>query len=482
MPTNQRALRRKAGSPGGLLGITGNLAEYVLDYLAHSFPTQLHETYTDDNGNLLSRPVFVDGQPVHSQGGRGAARPADRASGRAASGAGRARPDHPSLRHGSCRRSHRPRTAHRAQAASGAVSFSPSRTARPRPTSPRRRPSWTARRTFSSSRTPAARGAAIMPISPRATSASASTICWRRDGRPTPPSRASAAPTAPTRSSRRSSARSRPTCAARSAFSPPSPGASTSLGAITRGQRQTGGQGLFRAEDNLESPYARAALRRLYALLHRGQADCCSLERFQKATGLNLLDGDGTLREELPPITTFLNRMLALEIDLQNAIFATFEELLAAQIESAIAAGTYEVGLETIRAESLVVTERRADRHARAPAPRPGFIEVARKDRNQPLTLAEALELAQDARRRSCSPTASPDAPPCGCRAPSLTLEDGTIERRVRLVRPMERPSIADRGARRARTGARPTRGRSPSCGRASLRPCRNSRRAGFMW
>jgi hypothetical protein len=31
------------------------------------------------------------------------------------------------------------------------------------------------------------------------------------------------------------------------------------LGAITRGQRQTGGQGLFRPEDNLESPYARDA-------------------------------------------------------------------------------------------------------------------------------------------------------------------------------------------------------------------------------
>jgi len=35
------------------------------------------------------------------------------------------------------------------------------------------------------------------------------------------------------------------------------------LGAITRGQRQTGGQGLFRAEDNLESVYGRAALRQL---------------------------------------------------------------------------------------------------------------------------------------------------------------------------------------------------------------------------
>ena len=39
------------------------------------------------------------------------------------------------------------------------------------------------------------------------------------------------------------------------------------LGAITRGQRQTGGQGLFRPEDNLESHYARDALRQLYLLI-----------------------------------------------------------------------------------------------------------------------------------------------------------------------------------------------------------------------
>ena len=38
--------------------------EYVLDYLAHSFPTQLFEPFTDDEGNLSSRPVMRDGQPV----------------------------------------------------------------------------------------------------------------------------------------------------------------------------------------------------------------------------------------------------------------------------------------------------------------------------------------------------------------------------------------------------------------------------------
>ena len=38
--------------------------EYVLDYLAHSFPTQLYEPFTTSEGDLSSRPVFRDGQPV----------------------------------------------------------------------------------------------------------------------------------------------------------------------------------------------------------------------------------------------------------------------------------------------------------------------------------------------------------------------------------------------------------------------------------
>jgi hypothetical protein len=41
--------------------------EYVLDYLAKGFPTQLYERYADEEGNILSRPVVVDGQPVQSR-------------------------------------------------------------------------------------------------------------------------------------------------------------------------------------------------------------------------------------------------------------------------------------------------------------------------------------------------------------------------------------------------------------------------------
>src|SRR6202045_315788 len=132
------------------------------------------------------------------------------------------------------------------------------------------------------------------------------------------------------------------------------------LGAITKGQRQTGGQGLFRADDNLESVYAHAALRQLYLLLYTGKVEGCSLQAFEDATGLALTDNDGTLREELPPITTFLNRLLALTIDLQNSLFGVFEDLLRSKIEGAVASGTYDLGVETVTAESLIVANRQA--------------------------------------------------------------------------------------------------------------------------
>ena len=67
---------------------------------------------------------------------------------------------------------------------------------------------------------------------------------------------------------------------------------------------------------------------------------------------------------------------------------------------------------------------------------------IARRDRNEPLPLADALEQGA---KRSCrlllnskSHRAAVQIP-----APSLMLDDGSVERRVRLVRPLERPSIA---------------------------------------
>jgi hypothetical protein len=125
------------------------------------------------------------------------------------------------------------------------------------------------------------------------------------------------------------------------------------LGALTKGQRETGSQGMFREEDNLESPIARAALRGYFADLVAGRAEAMGYESFTDWTALRLIDKDGVLLEELPPIQRFLNRVLALPIHMQNALFAEFMRRIADQTERARAAGTLDLGVETLRGEKI---------------------------------------------------------------------------------------------------------------------------------
>ncbi len=213
------------------------------------------------------------------------------------------------------------------------------------------------------------------------------------------------------------------------------------LGAITRGQRQTGGQNMFRPEDNLESVYARDALRQFYGMVYRGKVAGCSLEDFEAATGLSLRDESG-LRDELPPITTFLNRTLALTIDMQRIVFDAFEALLERRIEGAIAAGTFETGLETLTAESFVVTARETIYVHPGTGAETQLLTIARKDRNHPLGLEDALVRARDPDARLLVNERSGRAA-VAVRARSHLLEDGGVEERVRLLRPMERPSLS---------------------------------------
>jgi len=211
-----------------------------------------------------------------------------------------------------------------------------------------------------------------------------------------------------------------------------------SLGAITRGQRQTGGQGMVRPSDNLESPYARDALRHFYQLIYSGKVAELSLKGFEAATGLSLCDGDGTLKEDLPPISTFLNRMLALPIALQNHLFETFEGLVEARVDAAIASGTYEIGLETITAESLTIASRRTVSTHAATGTESELLEILRKDRNHPLTLDAILT------RRSREPKAvmliNPRSARVALQVPttSITMDDGSVQTRIRLIRPMD--------------------------------------------
>jgi predicted RNA methylase len=409
--------------------------EYVLDYLAHSFPVQLYEPFTDSEGNLSSRPVYRDGQPVESCE---AVTRRDRLIEKLAS-----LPPVPGAldqivqRFGTdvvaevtgrsrriIRKGDRLMVENRAGSANLAETaafmddakrvlvFSEAggtgRSYHAELTARNRRlrvhyllePGWKADAAIQglgrTNRTNQAQPPLFRPIATnvKAEKRFLSTIARRLD----------------------------------------------TLGAITRGQRQTGGQGLFRPEDNLESHYGRDALRQLYMLLVRGKVEGCSLQAFEDATGLKLMDANG-IKDELPPITTFLNRLLALTIDLQNVLFTAFEQLLTARIEGAIASGIYDVGLETLRAESFVVTDRRAIYTHPGTGAETRLLTIMQRERNRPVTLDGALDRLSDPRAvplvNERSGRAAVQVP-----APSLMLDDGEIERRVRLVRPMEHHSL----------------------------------------
>ena len=414
--------------------------EYVLDYLAHSFPVQLYEPFTDSEGNLSSRPVFRDGQPVES---RDAVTRRDRLIERLASlppvpGAldqivqrfgtdvvaevtGRSRRIVRKTSLGGIDRlavESRAGSANLAEtqgfmddqkrilifsdAGGTGRSYHADLSAR----NQRLRvhyllePGWKADAAIQglgrTNRTNQAQPPVFRPISTdvKAEKRFLSTIARRLD----------------------------------------------TLGAITRGQRQTGGQGLFRPEDNLESHYARDALRQLYLLLVRGKVDGCSLQIFEDATGLSLIDSTG-IKDELPPITTFLNRLLALTIELQGVLFTAFEQLLNAKIEGAIASGSYDVGLETLQAESFIVTDRRTIHVHPGTGAEARLLTITQRQRNRPVTLAEAFDHLNDLGARLLinkrSGRAAVQIP-----TTSIMLDDGEIERRVRLIRPMEAPSI----------------------------------------
>ncbi|MGO3929916.1 strawberry notch family protein [Rhodopseudomonas pseudopalustris] len=405
--------------------------EYVLSYLQHSFPVQLYEPFTDADGNLSSRPVTRDGQPVES---REAVARRDRLIEKLASlppvpGAldqivQRFGVDLVAEVTGRSRRiirkgdrlmvENRPSSANLAETAafmddakrilvfSDAGGTGRSYHADLAARNQRLRvhyllePGWKADAAIQglgrTNRTNQAQPPLFRPIATdvKAEKRFLSTIARRLD----------------------------------------------TLGAITRGQRQTGGQGLFRPEDNLESPHARDALRQLYLLIVRGKVDGCPLQIFESATGLSLMDDTG-IRDELPPITTFLNRLLALTIDLQGILFIAFEQLLNARIAGALASGTYDIGLETLKAESFVVTDRHTIYTHPATGAETRLLTITQRERNRPLSLEQAFELLADPRAalliNERSARAAVQVP-----APSIMLDDGEIERRVRLLRPME--------------------------------------------
>ncbi|MBC2653565.1 strawberry notch family protein [Novosphingobium aerophilum] len=218
------------------------------------------------------------------------------------------------------------------------------------------------------------------------------------------------------------------------------------LGALTRGQRQTGGQGMFDASDNLESIYAKHALHDWYGLLATAKLKSTTLSEFQRMSGLDLTDQDGVLREDLPPIQRWLNRILAMKIAVQNAIFDEFLTLVETRVSAAKEAGTFDIGVETVAVEACEVLSDTVIRTDPVTGATSHLLELSLTQRRKVLALERVLKMASYEETPLFLRNEKSGKVALGIAAPSHMDEEGHLIRRYELVRPLRNEYLrADR-------------------------------------
>ena len=212
------------------------------------------------------------------------------------------------------------------------------------------------------------------------------------------------------------------------------------LGAITRGQRQTGGQGLFRADDNLESPYAKAALRQFYQLFTQGRSKAARSPNSRKRPGSISATRTARCARNCRRSRNSSIACLPCASRCRTAL-----RRLRGTARGAHRSRGRRRHLRYRRrdADRRELPHRRAShRHTHAATgAETRCYRVLRKDRNRPLPLAEALALRAAPGRLLINEQSQRAAVQVA--AASLMHDDGTVVARTRLVRPMGRETIS---------------------------------------
>lgn len=130
------------------------------------------------------------------------------------------------------------------------------------------------------------------------------------------------------------------------------------LGSLSKGERRTGGGGMFGSADNLESRQAQSALDKFFHRLKMSQLPGLNYHEVMGQMGLKEDDGEKKGRNKAAsndevPMTQFLNRMLALKIDQQQKVFDAFDQIHQQVLVDAEEAGELDHGMEDYRAHSV---------------------------------------------------------------------------------------------------------------------------------
>ena len=129
-----------------------------------------------------------------------------------------------------------------------------------------------------------------------------------------------------------------------------------SLGALCKGDRKAADGGTQLSRYTFESSLGRGTLNLLYRRIFDG-ADIPGLDNPMDAlSDMGLLNEDGEINtRDRYHIPRFLNRLLSLDCDRQNALFAYYANLFDQCVAHAKASGTFDEGVQDIKALSITL-------------------------------------------------------------------------------------------------------------------------------
>lgn len=142
----------------------------------------------------------------------------------------------------------------------------------------------------------------------------------------------------------------------------------SSLGALTKGQRDASGGGEL-AKYNFESEWGLAAMEDFYARLRHSEdvpgvsyRDALDDLRDMGLAKVDPDTGQTTIAEGIDRnVPRFLNRVLALEVDRQNALFGAFTDIFQQVVDRAKEEGNFDEGVSNIRGALSVQVVGRPD-------------------------------------------------------------------------------------------------------------------------
>lgn len=171
------------------------------------------------------------------------------------------------------------------------------------------------------------------------------------------------------------------------------------LGALTKGQRDTG-SGMFGSKDNLETDLAKDSLREFYKRLGKNLIPGIDGTKVLTKLGLKekFTDEHGGFKlsdQYARDISTFLNRILVLEVDEQNEIFDTFTSIYETELEAAIAAGTLDIGMENVKADKIEIIDDKVIRAAENESASTHYIQAKTYTKPKIVTTVDGIKGAR---------------------------------------------------------------------------------------